>query len=203
MFSAFRLLFANNTSWIDIVLIKSSSVGLKSVGPSKKFCLNGSSSNIPQIRFYWGPYVGLLCIASRGNAWGWFRCTAELYRALINALVQGSTYWSHCLNAYSFNAVNIAGKPQFIYRMIDVHLQWDTRPPTHPWTATLLCYTGRQYVSWLWLNCHNAFNLRCLKQCLFWLPFKVLKETNYPVNNVVLPGTACTLGIYRLNHQPS
>ena len=43
----------------------------------------------------------------------------------------------------------IAGKPQFIYRMIDVHLQWDTRPPTHPWTATLLCYTGRQYVSWL------------------------------------------------------
>ena len=31
---------------------------------------------------------------------------------------------------------------------------------------------------------------------------KVLLETNYPVNNVVLPGTACTLGIYRLNHQP-
>ena len=46
-------------------------------------------------------YVGLLCIASRGNAWGWFRCTAELYRALINALVLGSTDWSHCLNAYS------------------------------------------------------------------------------------------------------
>ena len=92
----------------------------------------------------------------------------------INALVLGSTYWSHCLNAYSFNAFYIARKPQFIYRMIDVHLQWDTRPPTHPWTATLLCYTGRQYVSWLWLNCHNAFYLRCLKQCLFWLPFKVL-----------------------------
>ena len=86
-------------------------------------------------------YVGLLCIASRGNAWGWFRCTAELYCALINALVLGLTYWSHCLNAYSFNAFYIAGKPQFIYRMIDFHLQWDTRPPTHPWTAILLCYT--------------------------------------------------------------
>ena len=50
-------------------------------------------------------YVGLLFIASRGNAWGWFWwISAELNRALIKALVSGSTSWSHCLNAYSFNA---------------------------------------------------------------------------------------------------
>ena len=87
-------------------------------------------------------YVGLPCIASRGNAWGWFRCTAELYRALINALVLGSTDWSHCLNAYSM-LFKLPANLNSSTRWLTLIFNGDTRPPTHPWTATRLCYTGR------------------------------------------------------------
>ena len=127
---------------------------VQSISASKPFQFAGiSPSNVSWIVSYihldiqavcCRCYVELLCITSTGNPWGWFRwISAELNRALKYALVSGSTYLSRCLNAYSFNAFYIAGKPQFIYQMTDAHLQWDTRLPTHPWTATLLCYTGR------------------------------------------------------------
>ena len=59
VFSAFRLLFAYYTSWIDIVLIKSSSVGLKGVRSSKKFCLMEAALTslkvgFTEVRTWWG-----------------------------------------------------------------------------------------------------------------------------------------------------
>ena len=89
-------------------------------------------------------YVGLLCIASRGNAWGWFRwISAELNRALINALVSGSTYWSHCLNAYSMFfklPANLNSSTRWLTLIFN-----GTRDHRliHGHSATLLCYTGR------------------------------------------------------------
>ena len=114
--------------------------------------------------YYASPRGGMLEVGSG-------EISAELNRALIDALVSGSTYWSHCLSAYSMlfkYPANLNSSTRWLTFIFN-----GTRDRRHIHGQRPSCVTqAGQYVSWLWLNC-------------------------IPVNNVVLPGTAYTLGIYR------
>ena len=81
-------------------------------------------------------YVGLLCIAARGNAWGcWFRwISAELNRALI-------CNWFQARHIDLIVSMFIHSRPFKLLAHLNSSI-WDTRTPTHPWTATLLFNTS-------------------------------------------------------------
>ena len=99
--------------------------------------------------YYASPRGGMLEVGSG-------EISAELNRALIDALVSGWTCWSHCLSAYSMLFELPAGLDSTAGWLTFVFGGTRDRLLVHGQRPSCVTQAG-QYMSWWWLSCHKAF----------------------------------------------